>query len=257
MYGYALFLFLGMSVFMKPLPIQETVAYLFGSGKPIESISVNYLCLFVFIGSVILFFRTKLSMITVLLLAAFIGFGYSIAARADEIDDTRFYQDMCQQGFSTTWTNACECYESFSGVFCDEAGETRCQTTSDCPENTYCNAGYCYRLVHYSPIQTEKGELILSRSLMSYEEAQAFCERLSARLVTRSDFDCDGYGVGCLNMSVLRPVQETTHLRGFIWLDSLDEKKAYYTDLNDGTIYSADKQNRKYTQALCIQKVKK
>ena len=38
----------------------------------------------------------------------------------------------------------------------------------------------------------------------------------------------------------------------FFWLDEADEKKAYYVDLNDGTVYNTKKSNRSTMQALCV-----
>lgn len=166
------------------------------------------------------------------------------------VDDTPFLPHLCQNGRSGTWINACSCSKGYSGAYCDEEGVP-------CPEETgdmYPNSGLCYKAITYAPIDYQNKTFYISRSLMNFNDALAFCKVLNSRLATRADLNCFSEGVGCVNLEILVLFQEKTYSRGFVWLDKhVHLNEAYYMDINDGVVYHTNADSSAVTQALCIQ----
>lgn len=165
------------------------------------------------------------------------------------VDDEPFQGHLCQNGSAGTWVNACSCVSGFSGAYCDEEG-VPCGVKT---EGMYSNKGLCYKAVTYAPIEYQNKTFYISRSLMNFDDAQGFCEVLGAHAVTRKDLNCEGEGVGCVDVGALILFQEKTYNRGFVWLDKHTNKiEAYYMDINDGVVYHADYKSAAVTQALCV-----
>lgn len=172
-----------------------------------------------------------------------------------------FDADMCENGHSSRWANACVCDDpnEFSGKYCSEQMIRSCFSNADCPPDAFClirqEKGSCFPTQIRNKLETSKAIYVLSDALLSYLNADAFCSSLGKgyRPVSRSDFDCFSEGASCLDRGLFLQIQDLFGMLGFFWLD---EKKgmgeAYYADLNDGTVYSTIKDSITSNQVLCV-----
>jgi hypothetical protein len=88
--------------------------------------------------------------------------------------------------------------------------------------------------------------ITLSGGITNWKEAKLFCTKIGDgfKLASRADFNCKQTGLGCLDNKLFLPIKEKYGNRGFFWLEETEDlKKAYYADLNDGTIYNTSKSN--------------
>lgn len=219
---------------------------------------------------------TLLSLICIYVLTA-TGVSFFPAVANDKnintlTDDTPFDCDDCVNGECGAWTNGCICWRdqlNLSGKNCDEASKASCQKNADCPQNTYCNIdknakpcavdltmGNCFNRTHYSPVTIKGKTFVLSRPLMNWYSAQNFCAALGADWIpaVRTDLDCSGLGIGCVDKFYVGAFQNKTGFRGFLWLgEKTQDCKGYYIDLNDGAIYTTRLNALNTAQALCVQ----
>lgn len=152
-----------------------------------------------------------------------------------QIIQTPFEPDLCQNGYAGSWTGACICFKKTKNP------------------NRYCNPDTILTEIHPF-VQAENKTFTLSGGILSWDDAVHFCTNLGQnfRLATRMDFSCQSTGIGCLNKKTFLPIKQQYGNRGFFWLDQADLNKAYYVDLNDGTVYNTKKSNQTTMQALCV-----
>ncbi len=173
--------------------------------------------------------------------------------------------DLCINGKGGTWNGACSCYEPtiYSGRYCSDKKIKDCQQNTDCDSNSYCafpnttKNGVCFKKAGYPIIQTKKGAIILSDSIMNAHSAVSFCASLGKdwRMITRADFNCQSLGPACLDFKLLTTLKKSLKSLGFFWLEHRQQSTMfYYADLNDGTVYFTNGQNNTTMQALCIRK---
>lgn len=186
------------------------------------------------------------------------------------IDDAPFDCDDCVNGECGAWTNGCICWHdqlNLSGKNCDEPAQNSCQFNTDCPPDSYCNIdknakmcepatmGACFKTVLYAPLTVGEQTFIISRPLMSRFSAVNFCKSLGQdwRLASRTDLNCNGMGIGCVNPDYIKAFQSKMGIRGFLWLDETTQNcQALYMDVNDGAIYNTRMNAVNTAQALCI-----
>lgn len=168
-------------------------------------------------------------------LTFFIYSNKCFASNTVTVIQTPFEPDLCQNGYAGSWTGACICYDREKNP------------------NRYCINAFTQKERHPFVLAQNK-TFTLSGGILTWDEAHQFCTSLSAgfRLASRLDFNCQKTGIGCLNTDIFLPIKKAYGNRGFFWLDEADEKKAYYVDLNDGTVYNTKKSNRSTMQALCV-----
>ena len=182
-----------------------------------------------------------------------------------EVYQTPYDSDRCMQGSAGRWTGACACYNAkqTAGRYCDQPVGGPCQNNTQCQKDEFClypskeTTGVCHKIVHY-PVKTTgwlfwKKSYLLSGELMNWPSAQAFCEAVGGRMMTRADFGCQSMGVSCLDFDLLTLLKPANGL-GFFWLDEDTGKPsmAYYADFNDGIVYNFKKSSAAVTQALCV-----
>lgn len=173
--------------------------------------------------------------------------------------------DLCINGKAGTWNGACACYkpEIYSGRYCSEQKSKNCQNNTDCSSDSYCSFpisssdGSCFKKAGYPIIQTAKGEIIFSDSIMNAQSAQSYCTSLGKnwRIITRADFNCQSIGPACLDFNLLTTLKKSLKSLGFFWLEQRQQSDTYYyADLNDGTVYFTNGKNNTTMQALCVRK---
>ena len=154
---------------------------------------------------------------------------------------TPFEPDLCLAGYAGSWTGAC---------ICNKKQEK---------PNRYCLSSF--NKIEILPyIKVNDKTITLSSGITNWEEAKLFCTEIGDgfKLASRADFNCKQTGLGCLDNELFLPIKEKYGNRGFFWLEETEDlKKAYYADLNDGTIYNTSKSNSTTMQALCIKEDKK
>lgn len=189
---------------------------------------------------------------------------FSFNVLAHQRTDTSFDPDLCQNGYGSTWVNACICDAptTVSGKYCNIHITKQCEKNNKCGNDSFClsinGVNMCAPNVARGTLEMDNTKYVLSDMLLNYESSEHFCKSLGNgyRQATRSDFGCANVGPGCLNTEKVIGLQEFFGLRGFFWLDKKDTQNAYYADINDGTVYETSQNNLKTTQALCIKKEK-
>lgn len=191
---------------------------------------------------------------------------FSNTCRSDlPIVSIDFYADMCENGHSSRWANACICDNpnEFSGKYCSERMIKKCLFNADCPSNSFClmyqGKGACFPMQIRNKLETPKAIYVLSDALLSHLNADLFCQSLGNdfRPASRSDFECFYEGASCLDRELFLQIQDTFGTIGFFWLDGKERtNNAYYADLNDGTVYNIAKDNIKSNQVLCVREKK-
>lgn len=175
--------------------------------------------------------------------------------------NTPFEADKCDKGFAPSWAGGCACFnEMGSGRYCKQLMSKKvCHTNQDCDKNSYCSlnfqTGICKPIEALKPVQTKKGTFILSAELLSKKSADNFCASLDSgyKSASRSDFNTNQTGIGKVDLEIFIPIKKAYTNRGFFWLESIEgEDNAYYADLNDGTIYHTNQNNKSTMQAMCI-----
>ncbi len=168
-------------------------------------------------------------------LTFFIYSNRCFASNTVTVIQTPFEPDLCQNGYAGSWTGACICYDREKNP------------------NRYCNPDTQSTEIHPF-VQAGNKTFTLSGGILNWDEATQFCTHLGQnfRLASRGDFNCQKTGIGCLNHEIFLPIKKQYGNRGFFWLDEADLNKAYYIDLNDGTVYNTKKSNQTTMQALCI-----
>lgn len=173
-------------------------------------------------------------------------FFHAFLANAEEISPPQtkemhiitsaFEPDLCLNGYAGSWTGACICFQK--GAY----------------PNRYCNPNFKQIDIHQKVTIKDK-TFVLSGGIVNWDEANKFCSQLKKgyKLATREDFNCKKTGIGCLDNKIFIPIKEKYGHRGFFWLEeSENTEKAYYADLNDGTVYNTAKSNSSTMQALCV-----
>lgn len=241
MLGYAVILFAGISI----VKINPTLS----------EWHINGLELCICIGAMILTYKTKISITLILFISLLIG-GLSkqvFAQQSSFTDETPYTASACEQGNPMAWNNACVCHAGWTGAHCTHESTQSCSQTNPCKDTKqYCQDGYCHFPYHYASIPAKNLNLVVSRSIMTWDEAQDFCKVLKMQPASRKDFGCNGLGIGCLDTHSFQTLQEKLEYRGFIWLDEEKNQQAYYADLNDLNVYLSQKTSRAVCQALCV-----
>ncbi len=186
---------------------------------------------------------------------------YSMECLAEFNINPEFNAEKCVHGHASRWMNACICNNpnKFLGKYCQETVVPSCASNKDCPQNSFCflyqGKGGCLKNKLRNVLETSQTFYALSDSLLSYFNAESFCDSLGVgfRPISRQDLHCQSEGASCLDKELMLHLQSVFGNRGFFWLDEKNKSKnAYYADLNDGTVYNISKGNIKSCQVLCI-----
>ncbi len=280
---YAVFIFLGMSVF-SDFEGQQLLELIKGKGI---SFDINLTALIICLFSIACLCRNKISVTKMLLFSGLLSVVFHVAiaqfnvsaSQPEEMfsfkttDDKSFDCDDCVNGDCGAWTNACVCWRdqlNWSGKNCNEPPIATCVANTDCPADTYCNIdkngqsckpdltqGYCFARTHYAPFQVHNKTFVIARPLMSYFSTAHFCASLGKGWISasRSDLECAGLGIGCVHPDYIRSFQSKMGIRGFLWLqDVVQNCQAVYIDVNDGAVYNTQMHLTSTGQALCVYK---
>lgn len=183
-------------------------------------------------------------------------------------NNTPYDPDLCLNGEGSTYMGACTCHnpKEVTGRYCTIATTGKCADDNTCPAGEFCavfpkaHIKNCFPLIGRGPVFSQAKTFILSDSLLTHANAVSFCRSIGEgyRLASRKDFNCDDTGIGCLDTEILSALQEVFGYKLFFWLEAKENTTdAYYTDLNDGTVYYTSQENNATNQALCIQTEKK